>query len=100
MEFKKVMKTARPSTYTRMSRMGLLGVAEATTLAGEFTVAPFPGLETVSGKDKPEGGGGSGAGGAGKALEGVHIGVGEAEGPGVADGLGAGSGDGVGPPAI
>jgi hypothetical protein len=88
--------------------MGLVGVAEATTVAGELTVAPIPGLETVSGKVIPGAGGGSGARGAGKGLAGVQIGVPEGEGPGVAVGLGAGVavglgmgvGDGVGPPAI
>jgi hypothetical protein len=77
-------------------------------LAGELTVVPLPGLETVSGKVIPGAGGGSGARGAGKGLAGVHIGVPEGEGPGVAVGLGAGVavglgmgvGDGVGPPAI
>ena len=84
--------------------MGLVGVAEATTFAGELTVAPLLGLETVSGKAIPGAGGGSGARGAGKGLAGVHIGVPEGEGPGVAVGLGTGVGigvgDGVGPPAI
>lgn len=83
--------------------MGLDGAAEATTFAGEVTVAPLPGFETVSGNDEPGAGGGSGAGGAGNGLAGVHIGVGDGEGtglgdvPGVGDALGAG--DGVGPPA-
>lgn len=71
-------------------------------MAGEVTVAPSLGLETVSGNDEPGGGGGSGAGGAGSELAGVQIGVGEGDGAGLGDGeaLGWGAGEGVGPPAI
>ena len=38
------------STYTRMKKIGFGGVAEATTLKGEVTLAPAAGLDTVSGK--------------------------------------------------
>jgi hypothetical protein len=84
-----------------MSRMGLDGAAEANTFAGEVTVAPLPGFETVSGNDEPGGGGGSGAGGAGNGLAGVQIGVGDGEGTGLGDvpGVGEALGAGVGPPA-
>ena len=72
--------------------MGFAGVAEATTFAGEFTVAPSPGLEMVSGKAEDGGDGGSCAGGAGKELVcGDHVG-----GIGVGVGLGAGAGEGAG----
>lgn len=70
--------------------MGLAGAAVATTIAGEVTVAPSPGLETLSGKDEPGGGGGSGAGGAGNGLAGVQTGVGEGDGPGFGGGVGEG----------
>lgn len=74
-------------------------------MAGEVTVSPFPGLETVSGKEEPGGGGGSGAGGAGSGLAEVQIGVGEGDAPGLGvgvglgDALGCGDGEGAGPPA-
>ena len=70
--------------------MGLAGPAVATTLAGEFTLALSPGLETVSGKSEPGGGGGSIAGGAGRELV-----VGDQVG-GMGDGLGDAPGDGEG----
>lgn len=75
-----------------MSKIGLVGEAVATTIAGEVTLAPLPGLETFKGKEEPGGGGGSGAGGAGNGLAGVQIGVGDGEGPG----LGIGEGDALG----
>jgi len=72
--------------------MGLGGVAVATRLAGEVTVALLPGLETVSGKAEPGGGGGSWAGGAGKELVvGDQVG-----GVGLPGGAGGGGGVGVG----
>lgn len=71
--------------------MGLLGVADATTLAGEFTVAPSPGLEIVIGNPDEGGGGGTCAGGAGSELVlGDHVG-----GVGVGVGAGVGVGDGA-----
>lgn len=80
--------------------MGLLGVEEAITFAGEFTVTPSPGLLMVSGKPDDGGGGGSCAGGAGRELVvGDHVGgvgVGVGCGAGVGDGSGEG-GAGVGP---
>ena len=50
--------------------MGFVGVADAITVAGEVTVAPSAGLETVSGKsfDPVLYGGGIGAAGAGNGL--------------------------------
>ena len=80
--------------------MGLLGVEVAITFAGEFTVAPLPGLLMVSGRPEDGGGGGSCAGGAGRELVvGDHdggVGVGVGCGAGVGDGSGDG-GAGVGP---
>jgi hypothetical protein len=80
--------------------MGLMGVEVATTFAGEFTVAPLPGLLMVSGNPEDGGGGGSCAGGAGKELViGDHVGgvgVGVGCGAGVGEGSGEG-GAGVGP---
>src|SRR5579863_1803405 len=78
--------------------MGLSGVAEAITLAGEFTVVPSPGLEIVSGKSELGGGGGSCAGGAGSELvPGDHVGgVGDGEGDGEGEGVGLGDGVGLG----
>lgn len=78
----------------------MLGVEEAITLAGEFTVVPSPGLVMVSGKPDDGGGGGSSAGGAGNELVfGDHVegeGVGVGEGAGVGDGAGVGEGSGAG----
>jgi hypothetical protein len=84
--------------------MGFEGVAVATTLAGEFTVALLLGLETVIGKPDEGGGGGSWAGGAGRELVvgfhvggvGVGVGCGAGVGLGVGDGAGAGTGVGTG----
>lgn len=101
-ELSKVKNTARPSTYTRISKIGFEGMAKATTLAGEFTVAPLPGLEMVSGNGDATGGGGSCAGGAGSELVcgdhvgGVGVGVGEVFGVGDGEGVGVGAGVGVG----
>jgi hypothetical protein len=36
--------------YTRMKKIGFVGLAEATTFIGEVTLAPAVGLETVRGK--------------------------------------------------
>lgn len=75
-------------------------MAVATTLAGEFTVLPSPGLEMSRGKSEPGAGGGCTAGGAGRELVvGLHVcarGVGEGFGLGEGEGLGIGLGDGVG----
>jgi len=49
--------------------MGFWGVADATTVTGDVSVAPFVGLETVSGKSFDPGGGGTWAGGAGSGLD-------------------------------
>lgn len=78
--------------------MGLLGVEEAITFAGEFTVVPLPGLLMVSGKPADGGGGGSCAGGAGKGLVvDDHVGgVGGGVGEGAGDGGGGGAGEGAG----
>ncbi|MFZ0563206.1 MAG: hypothetical protein WBX02_04065 [Terriglobales bacterium] len=51
-----------------MKKIGLVGVAEATTLIGEVRLTPDAGLETVSGKSVDGVGGGTCAGGAGSGL--------------------------------
>jgi len=51
-----------------MKKIGFFGFAEATTVAGEVTVAPSDGLEIVRGKSFEAAGGGTCAGGAGSAL--------------------------------
>jgi len=51
-----------------MKKMGFVGVAEATTVTGDVTVAPSVGLEMVSGKSSDAAGGGV-AGGAGSGLD-------------------------------
>lgn len=54
--------------------MGFWGVADATTVTGDVTVAPSVGLVTESGKSFDPGGGGTCAGGAGSGLEeGDHV---------------------------
>ena len=54
--------------------MGFWGVADATTVTGDVTVAPSVGLETESAKSFDPGGGGTCAGGAGSGLEeGDHV---------------------------
>jgi hypothetical protein len=67
-EFVKVKYTASWSTYTRIKKIGFLGLADATTVAGEVTVPPSLGLEIVSGKSFEPLGGGTSAGGAGNGL--------------------------------
>jgi hypothetical protein len=42
-----------------MKKMGFVGLAEATTVAGEVTVWPSVGLLTVNGKSFEPAGGGS-----------------------------------------
>jgi len=49
--------------------MGFWGVADATTVTGDATVAPFVGLETESGKSLEPDVGGTVAGGAGSGLD-------------------------------
>src|SRR5260370_19924252 len=57
-----------------MKKIGFFGLAEATIVAGEVTVAPSDGLEIVSGKSFEADGGGTCAGGAGSGLVcGVHV---------------------------
>jgi len=57
-----------------MKKIGFFGLAEATIVAGEVTVAPSDGLEIVSGKSFEAVGGGTCAGGAGSGLVcGVHV---------------------------
>ena len=74
MELVNVKYTASWSTYTRMKKIGLFGVAEATTVAGEVTDAPSPGLVIVKGKSLDPAGGGTCAGGAGNGLvDGDHV---------------------------
>ena len=65
-----------------MKKIGFVGVAEATTVRGEVTVAPVVGLEIVRGKSSDPLGGGTCAGGAGRGLVcGVHVmGTGGVEG--------------------
>ena len=60
--------------------MGFFGVADATTVAGEVTVAPSVGLEITSGKSLEPAG--CTAGGAGSGLvDGLHVmGTGGVEG--------------------
>ena|SRR5258708_4794595 len=71
-----------------MKKIGFFGFAEATTVAGEVTVAPSDGLEIVSGKSFEAVGGGTCAGGAGSGLVcGVHV-----IGTGGVDGAGGGGG--------
>jgi len=72
-----------------MKKIGFFGVAEATTMAGEVTVAPSDGLEIVSGKSFEAVGGGTCAGGAGSGLVcGDHvIGTGGVDGAGDGGGL-------------
>jgi hypothetical protein len=68
-----------------------VGVAEATTVTGDVTVAPSVGLEMVSGKSSDAAGGGV-AGGAGSGLDcGDHV-----IGTGGVEGLLGGVGVGVG----
>ena len=77
-----VKYTASWSTYTRIKKIGFLGDADATTVAGEVTDPPSLGLDTVRGKSlEPFGSGGAQvdvggvqAGGAGKGLVlGAHV---------------------------
>lgn len=49
-EFVKVKYTASVSTYTRMKKIGFLGLALATTFKGDVTVEFAVGFETVNGK--------------------------------------------------
>src|ERR1700704_2970606 len=57
-----------------MKKIGFFGLADATTAAGEVTVAPSDGLEIVRGKSFEADGGGTCAGGAGSGLVcGVHV---------------------------
>src|SRR4030088_2676207 len=72
-----------------MKKIGFFGLAEATTMAGEVTVAPSDGLEIVSGKSFEAVGGGTCAGGAGSGLVcGDHvIGTGGVDGAGDGGGL-------------
>src|SRR5258708_32981221 len=72
-----------------MKKIGFFGFAEATTVAGEVTVAPSDGLEIVSGKSFEAVGGGTSAGGAGSGLVcRVHvIGTGGVDGGGGGGGL-------------
>jgi hypothetical protein len=51
-----------------MKKIGLVGVAEATTFNGEVVDSPVVGLETVNGKSLEPAGGGSCAVGAGRGL--------------------------------
>jgi len=57
-----------------MKKMGFFGVADATTLIGEVTLAPSVGFEIVNGKSFDPAGGGV-ASGAGNCwlLPGVHV---------------------------
>jgi hypothetical protein len=84
-----------------MKKIGFFGVADATTLRGDVTLAPSVGFVTVSGKSFEPAGGGV-ASGAGNCwlFCGVHVmgtgGVGGYEGGVVGGGVGAGVGVGVG----
>src|ERR1700692_3232265 len=93
-----------------MKKIGFFGVADATTLIGDVTLAPSVGFEIVNGKSFEPAGGGV-ASGAGNCLLfcGVHVigtggvdgyegggVVGGGVGLGVGDGVGLGVGDGVG----
>src|ERR1700688_3324697 len=85
-----------------MKKIGFFGVADATTLIGDVTLAPSVGFEIVNGKSFEPAGGGV-ASGAGNCLLfcGVHVigtgGVDGYEGGGVVGGgVGLGVGDGVG----
>jgi hypothetical protein len=73
-----------------MKNIGFVGLADATTFAGEVTVALSDGLEIVSGKSFDAEGGGSCAGGAGSGLVlGDHvIGTGGAKGAAGCEGAG------------
>ncbi len=79
-----------------MKKIGFFGFAEATTVAGEVTVAPSDGLEMIRGKSFEAVGGGTCAGGAGSGLVcGDHvIGTGGVDGTVGGGGL-PGGGEGV-----
>jgi len=80
-----------------MKKIGFFGLADATTVAGEVTVAPSDGLEIASGKSFEAVGGGTSAGGAGSGLVcgDQVIGTGGVDGTGGGGGLPVGGG-GVG----
>jgi hypothetical protein len=64
-----------------MKKIGFVGVAEATTVKGDVTLAPAVGLETVNGKSFEPAGGGVAVWAGSRLVPGVHqIGTGGVDG--------------------